>query len=330
MGRFPNISELFIWNDGQAGAIRIPSTSPTSYVSLQADGNRYTSLDLAGALRNPASVGIVSFQGNRLSSIDVSGCVQITELHLAHNALDAAQLDALLAAMDSIARTRSAVSPDLTLLVDIRGNATPGDAGRAHAVSLAAKGWTVMAEGWTEEPPPPPDTGETRIDFTTAGDATSMRCDFRSPATATWHWSDGTESAAASTAAAAKAGLGAGEHAHWLIISNGAALTRFGASDGGGQGRLVSIDGLDACILLDILYCYNEAALATLCRTEATRIREFHLWGTGLPASRVDGIFSDAVATGVLNGRMWCPSAGTAASDADRATLAARGWSLAY
>jgi hypothetical protein len=47
-------------------------------------------------------------------------------------------------------------------------------------------------------------------------------------------------------------------------------------------------------------------------------------------ATRMDQIFADAVATGILNGRMWCPNSGTDASAADRAALIARGWSLSY
>jgi hypothetical protein len=143
-------------------------------------------------------------------------------------------------------------------------------------------------------------------------------------------WADGTTSPAVSGAGEARSGLGAGEHAHFLVISNGSALRRFGAADGGGQGRLASIDGLDACYSLEILYAYNESALASLSRTGSTKIREFHLWGTALSAAAMDAIFEDAVATGVLNGRMWCPGPGTAASDADRAILSARGWSLSY
>ena len=209
--------------------------------------------------------------------------------------------------------------------MNLRGNATPGPAGRAAAASLAAKGWTIVAEGSTLQPPPPPDTGEAQIDFLTRGPVTQLRCDFTGPASATWHWSDGTSSSATSGADAAKSGLGAGDHPGHLVISNGAALTRFGAADGGGQGRLIAISGLDRVPLLAVLYAYNESSLATLSRTNTTKLREYHLLGTALSPSRQDQVFADAVATGVRKGHIWCGS-GTESSRSDRAALAQRGW----
>jgi hypothetical protein len=92
-----------------------------------------------------------------------------------------------------------------------------------------------------------------------------MRCDFRgTETTATWHWSDGTTSAAVSGADAVKSGLGDGNHDHYLIISNGAALTRFGAAGGGGNGHLASITGFEKCTHLGVLYAYNESSLSAL------------------------------------------------------------------
>ena len=330
LSSFPNLSELFIWNDNQAGTLRLPASSPNRAVALLADGNHYTSLDLSGSLRNGAASGTVSFRGNRLSQINITGCVQITELTVENNRLEAAQVDGLLTTLDRLGRSRADTDPHVPLKVDLRGNAPPGEAGRAAAARLAAKGWTVVAESLTREPPPPPDTGKIRIDFVTRGDATTLRCDLTGSATATWHWSDGTTSPATSGANMAKSGLGAGDHAGYLIVSNGSALTRFGAADGGGQGHLAAISGLDKAPLLEILYAYNESDLATLSRTAASRIREYHLWGTALSSAAVDQVFADAVATGVRRGRIWSPNRGTAASEQDRAVLASRQWEISY
>ncbi|MBI5834124.1 MAG: hypothetical protein HZB16_17655 [Armatimonadetes bacterium] len=327
LAQFPRISELFIWNDNQAGSIRIPATHPENGVALLADGNHYESLDLSGALRNAKSTASVAFRGNRLRQVKLDGCVQITELMLENNLLPAEQVDALLVAMDKLGRGRENI-PDWTKpRIDLRGNAAPGEAGRAAMARLAAKGWTVAASDRTVQPPPPPNTGETRIDFVTVGDATHLRCDFDASASATWHWSDGTTAPAASGAAVARTGLGQGEHAAWLVISNGAALTRFGAADGGGQGHLTAIRGLEKAPALAILYVYNEGELKTLARTSQTRIREYHLLGTALSLERCDQVYADLVASGVRNGTIWCAK-GTPASDADRAKAAERGWNL--
>ncbi len=329
MSRFPRISELFIWNDNQAGELRIPASSPDRPVALMADGNHFTSVDLTGALRNASSSATLSFRNNQLASLTIAGCVQITEMNLEQNRLSAGQIESLLAALDALGRSRDNSDPGAPLRVDLRGNAGLSSAARATAAKLAAKGWTVVAEDMTAQPPPPPDTGEVRIDFVTRGPVTRLRCDFSIPATATWHWSDGTTAPAVSGEDAAKNSLGEGDHPGFLVISNGSALTRFGAADGGGQGNLTAISGLDRAPQLAILYAYNESALVTLSRTNATKIREYHLLGTGLSPAAQDQVFADAVATGVRRGHLWCAS-GTDASRTDRATLAEREWALEH
>jgi hypothetical protein len=320
---FPAIAELFIWNCSQTGTLRVPSSSTTRWVSILADGNAYTALDLAGSLHSPAQGGTVSLQNNQLASVTLTGCVQINALDLENNQLGADQVDGVLITLDGLGRTQLN-SPGLTLTVDLRGNATPGAAGQVAGQSLTNKGWTVLCTGWIADPPPPGDPG--RIDFTVRGDGTQMRCDFFGDATATWHWSDGTTSAAQTAQVAAKSGLGAGDHACWLEISDRTRLTRFGAADGGGRGHLVSITGLEQAPSLNILYAYAESNLVTLAATNATAVREYHLAGTGLSATRMDQLFADAVATNVTNGHIWAPNSGTQASAADRATLVARGW----
>jgi hypothetical protein len=325
--QFPLLSELFIWNDNQTGALRIPATTPTGGVSILADDNAYSSLNLSGALQNVANTATVHLRRNSLTSVDITGCRQLTEIDLQDNQLTSAALDALLADLDALGRNVDNTPEGVSLLADIRGNATPGPDGYAHAESLSGKGWTVAANGWTLEPQLP-DNGEQRIDFVTSGDTTSMRCDFRGEDTvAAWHWSDGTSTAAVSGEAAVKTGLGAGEHSHHLTISNGAALLRFG-SGSGGAGGLTSMTGFANTPALGVLFAFQETLLTALGRTNATRVREYHLKGTALSAAVLDQIFADAVATEVVNGQIWSDNSGTAASDADRATLVQRGWSL--
>ncbi|MCY2992783.1 MAG: hypothetical protein NTY19_33620 [Planctomycetota bacterium] len=330
LSSFPNLSELFIWNDNQTGVLRLPASDPKRSVALLADGNHYTSLDLSGSLRNAAASGAVSFRSNQLSRINIAGCIQITELSLEKNRLDAAQVDGLLTTLDRLGRSRVDTEPHVALKIDLRGNAAPGAAGRAAAASLAAKGWTVVAESLTREPPPPPDTGQILIDFVTRGDTTTLRCDLAGSATATWHWSDGTTSPATAGANITKSGLGPDDHASYLSVSNGSALTRFGAADGGGQGHLRSISGCEQAPLLAVLYAYNEQALDKLSRTAATKVREYHLWGTALSPAAVDQVFADAVATGVRRGQIWSPNRGTPANAKQLAVLAERQWEISY
>jgi hypothetical protein len=328
MTLFPNIAELFIWDDNQTGPLRLPATNPALQVRILADGNQYNSLDLSGALANATATAVVSFRNNHLAAVNITGCSQITELYLESNQLETTTLDTLLATLDALGRSESNLGPGGLLRVDLRENATPSAAGLGHAQALAAKGWTVYVDGHTYEPLEP-FNGEQHLDFSTNGDATNMRVDFgrADSTTAVWHWSDGTITTAFSGENAVKNGLGAGAHAHYLIISDGAALTRFGAGDGGGPGNLTAMLGFENCPSLRILYAYNESGLTSLGRTNATKTREYHLAGTGLSALALDQVFADAVASNVWGGTIWSAS-GTAASEANRAVLLSRGWSL--
>ncbi|MBL0275240.1 MAG: hypothetical protein IPQ24_03910 [Anaeromyxobacter sp.] len=151
--QFPALSELWIWNANQAGALRLGSTHPTLDVSILAAANQYDALLLAGALQNPGARGVVNLQQNLLTRVDLTGCVQVTELYLADNLLGEAEADGILATLDSLGRARLGASDLTPLVVDLTGNASPSAAGRASAVRLASRGWTVRTRTWTETPP---------------------------------------------------------------------------------------------------------------------------------------------------------------------------------
>lgn len=140
---FPAISELFIWNDNQTGALRVPATG-TGTVAIAANDNRYTSADFSGALADETQTGIVHLRNNRLTSITLAGCDQISTLDLAGNALPQAQVDAVLAALDGFGRSTT-TEPNTYFAVDLSGsgNTAPSTAGLASAASLRGKGWRV-------------------------------------------------------------------------------------------------------------------------------------------------------------------------------------------
>jgi hypothetical protein len=139
---FPAIRELFIWNDNQSGALRIPSTGAGD-VDIAVNDNSYESADFSGALMDETSNGIVSMRNNRLTSVNISGCDQINALDLANNQLPDSQVDAILAALDTLGRSSSG-TPGRAFSVNLSGNAAPSAAGDARAVNLRAKGWTVV------------------------------------------------------------------------------------------------------------------------------------------------------------------------------------------
>jgi hypothetical protein len=153
--QFPHLTELYIWNDNQAGELRIPSSG--SSLNVIASGNHYTSVNLEGSMRESTGHGVVNLQDNQVRQINVTGCVELAELNLQNNALSSSAGDTLLATLDSLGRAWSSEwDASSALMVDLRGNATPSAAGRASAVRLAAKGWAITTDEWTEGSPPNP------------------------------------------------------------------------------------------------------------------------------------------------------------------------------
>ncbi len=134
MGRFPEISELFIWNTHQSGALNVHSTSATRYVNIAASGNGYTSADFTGALRG-SEYGLIDLSSNQLVHLTVAGCSQLRNLNVSNNPLDSAEIDAILAELDALGTSGGAA--------DLTGTAPPSAAGLAHHDSLEARHWTV-------------------------------------------------------------------------------------------------------------------------------------------------------------------------------------------
>lgn len=146
---FPSLAELLIWNTNQDGTLRVAATRDSD-VYVYANNNWYTSLDLEGALQASSRWGSVHVEGNAIASVNITGCSQITELGLRGNRLSTTTGDAVLATLDELGRAQQPGGPGL--LVDLRENAVPSDAGRASALRLKAKGWTVLTDDWTEAP----------------------------------------------------------------------------------------------------------------------------------------------------------------------------------
>jgi hypothetical protein len=160
MSRFPNISELFIWNDNQSGSIRIPSSSTNRSISFLASGNYYTSLNLQGSLQQSNNIATVDFSSNLLTNVDITGCTQIINLNLQNNQLSQNEVDEILATLDSLGRSSNNIPSWTELYVNISGggNQQPSQAGYTSALSLANKGWTVVSNAWTMQPSAPAET----------------------------------------------------------------------------------------------------------------------------------------------------------------------------
>lgn len=135
MSTFPNIEELFIWNDNQTGALVVPSTGMSRTVLIYAHDNFYTSADFSGALQDNSRYAFLLLYRNNLETISLTGCRQVTFLDARNNNLSAEAVDSILATLDELGR------PDGT--VDLRNNTPPSAVGQLYITNLLAKGWNV-------------------------------------------------------------------------------------------------------------------------------------------------------------------------------------------
>jgi Leucine-rich repeat (LRR) protein len=142
MDLFPNIAELFIWNDNQSGTFRMSQNHPTRNISLLANGNHYTRLDLRGALQHEAGNGEISFEGNGLRSVELEGCDQLKRILLTWNGMSSDTVNKILSQVDDFGTSNG--------VLDLRGNRVPTVESESHLANLRAKGWTVEVENSPE------------------------------------------------------------------------------------------------------------------------------------------------------------------------------------
>ncbi len=85
--KFPNLTELFIWNTNQEGDFYARNCFVNSWVTVMADGNHYTTLDLSGGIIKGDGGSWISFNNNDLVSVNIEGFSEIYHLELKNNNL---------------------------------------------------------------------------------------------------------------------------------------------------------------------------------------------------------------------------------------------------
>lgn len=134
--RFPVLRELYIWDDNQAGTLRVATTGGND-VEIFAYANGYTFADFRGALQNESADAFVELMNNQLTGINIDECDQILYLNLRDNQLGADKVTYLLVTLDALGRN------DGFVYLDGSGNAAPLPEAAAAISNLLAKGWEV-------------------------------------------------------------------------------------------------------------------------------------------------------------------------------------------
>lgn len=129
----PVIQELWIWNDGQSGAL-----NPVSTVlgNLQAYQQGWTSANLSGLITSGA--GYLDLHHCQLASVNLSGCAKLGTVLLNYNRLVRSQVDSVLTTVNGFGTSNGTI--------DVSGNTAPSAAGLAAASALVSRGWSVTKD----------------------------------------------------------------------------------------------------------------------------------------------------------------------------------------
>jgi hypothetical protein len=138
-GNFPALTQLWIYNTGQSGALTVRSQVPMD--SVLAHNNSYTSLDVANQFPYTSGqlTGQVAMGNCALTSVTITGCALVYSWDFSVNSLPQAQVDSVLTTVNGFGTTDSLG----VLNVSGTGNAVPSSTGSSAATSLRGRSWTV-------------------------------------------------------------------------------------------------------------------------------------------------------------------------------------------
>lgn len=133
---YPELSELYIHNCNQSGALRLTHSS-VNYI--HANDNSYDTVDIAGCF--PYTSQEVELQNNSIVSINVSATDDgIGELYLQNNNLSTDSLDKLLDTINAWGTSGK--------VLNISSNNLVSTSGRDNILDLESRSWTVTYDGW--------------------------------------------------------------------------------------------------------------------------------------------------------------------------------------
>jgi hypothetical protein len=138
MSQFPNIEELYIWNDNQRGTLTIPSSGTTNTIWFNINNNEYTVINFNGALQNDTEIARIEITNNSISQIMIDDCDQISYFDVRNNSLDESQVNYILQTLDNLDRREG--------FINITGNVPPSTSGLIYVSNLESKGWEVYTD----------------------------------------------------------------------------------------------------------------------------------------------------------------------------------------
>jgi hypothetical protein len=140
--KFPNLTELFIWNTNQKGVFKAHQCFESSSIMIMADGDHFTALDLQGGIMKGDGTSWITFNYNNLKSVNIEGFTEISRLELNYNGMAADTVDKILYQADQLN-----IEGSSDKRIELLGNEMPTPAGIAYKKNLENKNWNILVEG---------------------------------------------------------------------------------------------------------------------------------------------------------------------------------------
>jgi hypothetical protein len=128
LAQFPELKQLWIWNDDQEGAFVCNST----YIeSIESYNNNYTSADISGCV----NLTVFLLSGSKLASLDLGDANSLLKVELIDCELSGELTDYVLQTLDQAGLSNGSAV--------LTGNEAPSSEGMVHLYNLRERGWTI-------------------------------------------------------------------------------------------------------------------------------------------------------------------------------------------
>lgn len=132
---FPNLKELWIWNNNLAGSLVVTSTHLTSAL---VHNNKFTSACFTGCFPDYCTDGEINISSNQLRKLEIADNPGLIRLFAHNNHLRPSTVESILQILDSFDRHNG--------MVDLSANSVPTLQGQIYANNLRNKGWLVKVD----------------------------------------------------------------------------------------------------------------------------------------------------------------------------------------
>jgi hypothetical protein len=253
LSRFPNLQDLWIWNDYFQGPLIVNHTNSPFLAGVEAKGNYFST----GDFHNQTNLSHIFLDSNTtLTNLNIAGSSNIFQVSCIDCSLTTSAVDDILTKLDSFGKSTCNTPPSSNLYCYVYNSPghnyaqPPSATGVAAAESLRNKGWQVFHA-------PAGTTPNTAcIWFTNTSSSVSMKIRADTATSIKWVLANTVITGVTSITT----NLG-GSYSNAVIVDPASALTGFGVFGGdcsGGGTTLSGVGGLTNYPFLKELHLYQS------------------------------------------------------------------------